>query len=51
MLRQLRALLRFESPLPTQLHTHLDDEGREFFCDETRCRPKPEQPLRYLLLR
>jgi len=51
MLRQLRALLRFESPLPAQIHTHLDDGGRAFYCDETRCRPKPERPLPHLLLR
>lgn len=51
MLHQLRALFHFESPLPAYLHYHLDDEGREVLCDETRCRPKPEQPLLSLLLR
>jgi len=39
MLRQLRALFRTESPLPAHLHYHLDDNGHEFICDESRCRP------------
>ncbi|HXE45066.1 MAG TPA: hypothetical protein VN635_07700 [Conexibacter sp.] len=39
MLRKLRALLRTESPLPAYVHYHLDDEGREILCDESRCRP------------
>lgn len=50
MLRQLRALLH-ASPLPPYVHFHVDDEGREVLCDETRCRPKPEQPLPFLLPR
>lgn len=39
MLRQLRALLHSKSPLPAYVHFHLDDEGHEVLCDESRCRP------------
>lgn len=49
MLRQLRALFQIEPPLPTHLHYHVDDEGREILCDESRCRPEPPQRLPYLL--
>ena len=48
MLRQPRALFHSASPLPDHLHYHLDDEGREVLCDESRCRPEPRQPLLYL---
>lgn len=51
MLRQLRALFQIQSPLPAHLHCHVDDEGHEFLCEESRCRPKPPQSLPYLLLR
>lgn len=44
MLRQLRALFHTESPLPAHLHYHLDDEGREVLCDESRCRPVTRDP-------
>jgi len=46
MLRQLRALLRAESPLPTYLHYHVADDGTKFVCDDSICRPaEPIRPL------
>lgn len=41
MLRHLKALLRTRPPLPANVHYHLDDDGREVLCDESRCRPLP----------
>jgi hypothetical protein len=52
MFRHLRALLNTREPLPLHVHYHLDDYGREVFCDELRCRPAPPaQPLPFLLPR
>lgn len=45
MLRQLRALIQRESPLPAHLHYHLDDHGRKMLCDESSCRPTRPAPL------
>ena len=44
MLRQLRALFHFESPLPAHFHYHLDEEGRDVLCDESGCRPVMRDP-------
>lgn len=51
MFHQLRALIRSPHPSSSTVHYHLDDHGRKVFCDESRCRPRPEPILPYLFTR
>jgi hypothetical protein len=39
MIRLFKNLLARE-PLPPYVHFHLDDDGRQVWCDESACRPK-----------
>jgi hypothetical protein len=38
MIRLLKNLLVRE-PLPANVHFHLDEEGRQLWCDESMCHP------------
>ncbi len=45
MIKYLKALFERRPALPSHLHVHLDEAGREILCDESTCRPKYESPL------
>jgi len=48
MLRRLRSLFATREPLSPYLHTHLDDNGETYVCDESACRPRRASPFLFL---
>jgi hypothetical protein len=44
MFKFLKRLVR--EPLPPHIHFHVDDAGKQIWCDESRCRPaRTAQPF------
>jgi hypothetical protein len=47
MIRLLKGLLRPTEPFSDLVHFHIDDDGREFLCDSSACRPSRRAPYSF----